>query len=248
MRPARLVACALGFLACLSSVAIARNPEIPSTTVELGLILPPTPQARLDCVVDISYPLDWEQLRSCLPHAASPKEKARGVLALPSEGNVTQLGTKQMRKLDAIAIVLGAHNRDEVYEIKIVDVRAARMGLHARSLLLISEKMLNLLSERELQAMTAHEIGHEYIWGEFDAARWSGDYCRLRQLELLCDAIAVATLEHLGIDHRYLVRAIEKVMRYNSIRFGVAGNQNEYPSFEERRQRIEGAVTAVYAR
>jgi hypothetical protein len=38
----------------------------------------------------------------------------------------------------------------------------------------------------------AHELGHEYIWAEHQRATKLGDHNRLKQLELMCDAIAIA--------------------------------------------------------
>jgi hypothetical protein len=57
----------------------------------------------------------------------------------------------------------------------------------------------------------AHEIGHEYVWQQYEAAKTRKDAKRLRELELICDAIAVATLTSLDIAPERLQSATEKV-------------------------------------
>jgi hypothetical protein len=48
--------------------------------------------------------------------------------------------------------------------------------------------------------LVGHEAGHEYVWAEYERASSARDHARLRELELLCDAIAVVTLHGLGIE------------------------------------------------
>ena len=48
------------------------------------------------------------------------------------------------------------------------------------------------LSAAELQATAAHEIGHEYVWTEWNRAQQYADQERLKELELVCDAIAAS--------------------------------------------------------
>jgi hypothetical protein len=56
-----------------------------------------------------------------------------------------------------------------------------------------------MLSVEEFRAVVAHEVGHEYVWAECEAARLREDRERLRQLEVVCDAIANTTLGRLGM-------------------------------------------------
>jgi hypothetical protein len=98
---------------------------------------------------------------------------------------------------------------------------------------------LTLLHSEELQALVAHEIAHEYVWQQYEDAKRRKDAKRLRELELVCDAIAVRTLVQEGVSPERLQTAIEKSDWYNRERFGVALNQHNYPSLEERRQLIE---------
>ena len=61
------------------------------------------------------------------------------------------------------------------YEIKVIDLPQAGMALHDRAVLLITAPTIALLSAAELQAMAAHEIGHEYVWTEWNRAHQHAD-------------------------------------------------------------------------
>jgi hypothetical protein len=50
-----------------------------------------------------------------------------------------------------------------------------------------------LLDAEELQALVAHEVGHEYVWTERERLFRMADPSRLKDLELMCDGIAIAT-------------------------------------------------------
>jgi hypothetical protein len=113
---------------------------------------------------------------------------------------------------------------DSVYVVKVIAVPQAAIGLHARTALLISEAALILLSADELQALVAHEIGHEYVWLEYERAFGLADRNRLKALELVCDGIAIVTLHGLGMDPSRLIASVDKIGRFNRERFGTAIN------------------------
>ena len=48
-----------------------------------------------------------------------------------------------------------------MYDIKVIDMRYARVGLYEQAVVLISKPALTLLEPEELQALVAHEMGHE---------------------------------------------------------------------------------------
>jgi hypothetical protein len=58
-------------------------------------------------------------------------------------------------------------------------------------------------------------------------------------IELTCDAIAVATLQKLGEDPKLLISALEKVEGFNRVRFGDAIDQTSHPPLRERRERVK---------
>ena len=135
--------------------------------------------------------------------------------------------------------MLRAQSRKGVYEVRIITVPQAWTGLHARAVLLISMPALALLTSEELQALVAHEIGHEYVWQQYESAKTRKDAKRLRELELVCDAIAIVTLRRIGVAPERLESASEKVFWYNRERLGVALNNGNYPSLKARRQLIK---------
>jgi hypothetical protein len=140
--------------------------------------------------------------------------------------------------------VLRLHQRDSVYEIKVISIPQAWTGLHGRAVLLISLPVLRLLESEELQALVAHEIGHEYLWQEFAVADRLKNRERLRELELACDAIAVLTLERAGVKADRLILGLEKAFWFNHERFGWATNESSYPSLSARRNLVKAMSSA----
>lgn len=175
------------------------------------------------------------QLGSARPTAISPDEKARVLRKLPEQGEVTKLDRAARAKIATLDRLLRAVRRDGVFDIKIIDHPQAVVGLYARAVVLISEQALELVSADELQALVAHEIGHEYVWAAYERAVASKDRSQIRQLELVCDGVAIVTLRQLGIDHSRLTAAVEKIAGFNRLHFGVAVNESNYPTLAERR-------------
>jgi len=178
-------------------------------------------------------------LDACRPEPVSALEKAAVLRSLPVDGAVTHFSTGDRRKLEELDPVLRAQSRQGVYEVRIITVPQAWTGLYARSVLLISMPALVLLTSEELQALVAHEIGHEYVWQQYESAKTRKDAKRLRELELVCDAIAIATLRRIGVAPERLESASEKVFSYNRERLGVALNDDNYPSVRERTHLIK---------
>jgi Zn-dependent protease with chaperone function len=177
-----------------------------------------------------------ELFDSVRPAPVSDAERARTFAMLPMEGDKRDLDTAQLKKLAAVRRVLQLHRREAVYIIKVIEVPQAAVALHARAVVLVSERALDLLDAEELQALVAHEVGHEYFWGEYIQARRANNQAALRRLELLCDGFAVITLERAGVNPKRLTSALEKIVRYNRGRLGVALNEDDYPPVSERRR------------
>ena len=92
-----------------------------------------------------------------------------------------------------------------------------------------------LLDAEDLQAMAAHEIAHEYFTDDYASAYESRDHRRLKELELLCDAIAIVTVHRLGLDPARLLGGIEKITRHNQKRDPTRIDATNYPTIAERR-------------
>jgi hypothetical protein len=93
----------------------------------------------------------------------------------------------------------------------------------------------------QLQALAAHEIGHEYTWDQYQEARAKNMPERLQQLELYSDAISILTMQQLDLDPSNLTSALEKTIRYNRNHLGWARNESSYPDFR-RRQKFHRAI------
>jgi hypothetical protein len=155
------------------------------------------------------------------------------VAALPAEGEVKRLTVSDIQKLESVSVVLRAHGRDRVYLIKVVDSRQARVGLHARFIVLMTNTALRILSPAQLQAIVAHEIGHEYVWDDYESARQKGNRSRLRALELFCDGVAAVTLARIGTPPAALIAAVSLLDASDRLN-GLASEDNSYPTVAER--------------
>jgi peptidase M48-like protein len=193
------------------------------------------PGTRPDDLLAMAPRAFAQWLHTARPTPVSAEEKARILASLPPEGEVTDLKVGDLTKLAGVRRVLHAMDRDSVYVVKVIDIPQAGVGLHARAVVLISETALGLLKTDELQAVAAHEIGHEYVWDEYARAVGLGDRNRTKELELVCDAIAIVTLSGLGVDPSRLISAVEKISRFNRDRLGMAFNERNYPTETERR-------------
>jgi hypothetical protein len=176
-----------------------------------------------------------ERLDLVRPAPASRAERDEALSKLPVEGDVADLDEAQREKLAAAQRVLELHGRAAVYTIKVIELPQAAVALYARAVVLVSQPALDLLDAEELQALVAHEVGHEYFWSEYHRARATHDRPLLQTLELLCDGLAIVTLRRNGTDPGRLYSALEKIFRYNRDRFGAALNEGEYPALSVRR-------------
>jgi hypothetical protein len=177
------------------------------------------------------------------PPQVAPDEKARILATLPSEGEITDLDDAGRQKLAALKQLLQATGRDAAYEVKVTDVTYARIGVFARSVVLISKPALIQIDAEDLQALAAHEIGHEYFTVEYERALSVPDHRRLKDLELLCDAFAIVTLRRLGMNPDRLLSGAEKITRYNQKLFAWRIDDRAYPTVAERR-RFAREITA----
>lgn len=172
-------------------------------------------------------------LDSHRPRPVPPELAASVVATLPTEGEVKRLTVSDMQKLESVSAVLRPHEREKVYLIKVVDSPQARVGLHARFIVVASNTALRILSPVQFQAIVAHEIGHEYVWDEYESARRKGNTSRLRALELFCDGVAAVTLARIGVAPAELLDAL-RLLDASDRRNGIVLEDNSYPTLAER--------------
>jgi len=195
-------------------------------------MLPSTPQELLASEPDVFITL----LKTSMPQPVSSEEKARVVAFLPGEGVVTRLNRGMQSKLSALEPLLRAAERDAVYDVRVVENPLARIVIYERTVLLISRTVLALLSAEDLRAQVAHEIGHEYFTAEYERATKARDTRRLKDLELMCDAVGMVLLHELGLDPSRLMKSLETVTLYNRRTSQKGMDESNYPTLDERRK------------
>ena len=183
-------------------------------------------------------------LEAIRPLPVGVDEKRRVLSRLPAKGALNPT-RDEAAKLHRLRRILVYHKRDDVFETKVVDLPQAVVALHDRAVLLVSRPALRLLSAPELQAVVAHEAGHDYFWAEYVASRERDDARARQELELRCDAIAVLTLFDLGLDPPPLVSALRKLTLFNE-RLGTNPKRERYPLMDERARFIR-AIAVVGA-
>ena len=186
------------------------------------------------CLAAEPYTGIFERLNriAALPQLSS-EVKTRIIASLPKQGEIQGLSAKQRRKLDSLAPVLRAHDRE--YLVKVFESRQARIAIHARFVVLITDTALQILNPAGLQAIVAHEIGHEYVWEEYEDARKRNDWTRQRELELFCDGMSMLTLARIGAAPTTLIDALHIMYASNS-RNGIMTDplRDSHPSLSER--------------
>jgi hypothetical protein len=171
-------------------------------------------------------------LRALRPPHVMADERTRVLAELPENGEVRP-DRAERAKLAMLQTVLNYHERADVFDIRVVDFPRAALALHRRVVVLISLPALRLFTGAELQAMVAHEVGHDYFWHEFERTTAEGDRRGRQELELKCDGIAVLTLLALRLDPTQLADGLRKLTRFNETR-GVNSNAPDYPGLDER--------------
>jgi hypothetical protein len=171
-----------------------------------------------------------------LPRIA-PDLRERVIASLPREGEVRALTPEQRKKLASVAPVLKVHGRFADYLFKVVESPQARLAIYARLVVLVTDTALRLLTAGQLQALVAHEIGHEYVWEEYEDARKKNDWHCVRELELFCDGVALQTLVRMGASSSALIDAL-RIMQASDQRNGLVTDptRDSHPNLVERAQ------------
>jgi hypothetical protein len=107
-----------------------------------------------------------ERLR---PAPLDEHQRLRVLEALPRQGAI-RTGAGDLAKMSLAEDVLAYHGRRGMITFQIIDVAPAFIGLHERTVILVSPPALALVNKEEFAALAAHEIGHEYVWTEYQLA------------------------------------------------------------------------------
>jgi len=175
------------------------------------------------------------------PAPLDPSVRDAVIATLPREGELRPEPT-ELSKIEAARPVVEYHERGDVLTLKVIEVGHAFVGLHARSVLLVSRNALALIDGQEFAALVAHEVSHEYVWDEYQRAMQRQDHKTMQALELRCDGVAVLTLRRLGLDPERLVSAVQKMTRFNQHR-GMVASAKDYVSLTDRVAFIRAIAT-----
>ena len=184
------------------------------------------------------------------PNRCQPSKRRASSSILPDQGEVKRLNLSVEPKAgQSGAGCFRAAERDSAYEIKVVDVPKQGSFYHERTaILMISANSADPAGGQGAPgAGGARNRPRIHLGVDYARASARNDRRRLKDLELLCDAIAIVTLHGLNLDPSRLVTGLEKINRYNWNFFEAEVERRSYPSLSERR-RFAREVTAWVSR
>ncbi len=151
---------------------------------------------------------------------------------------------KQVDQLKAALQPVLAYHRRSLLPMYVLRAEQPKAYLINRAVIIVTTRLLEIASEPELRGIVAHELAHEYVWGERAKAKLANDEKLLREFELFCDAIAVFTLQEIGDDPANYSRILEWLALSNTVAGIVAGNTTRrdadtHPSLDARKKLIK---------
>jgi hypothetical protein len=140
---------------------------------------------------------------------------------------------------ESLAHILKLHDRADILEIEIFEHDKPYVMVHCRSLIMVSSRSVELArSEAGLIGIIAHEVAHDFLSSPELIKRLDTDNRLGREIELVCDGIAVATLLRLGFDPAdYAAALSNNILSNDEIRRLNRGDML-YPSLPARLKMI----------
>lgn len=198
---------------------------------------PPPPFDEVETAfADFPRLLNFERMEKYpgLPEAELEYFKAH--YAPPIEGVVIDsdpFGNGRLRKLSDRVFLL--HAVQKQCAVVLLESRLPTVFTWKLTFVSLTSKDLEILSDEEITALVAHEVGHLYVADDLAKARVSGDERLARINELKCDLIALETLRRLGISEANLPSAIEKLIAARSA-MNIKSLDAGSPVLEDRRR------------
>ena len=97
---------------------------------------------------------------------------------------------------------------------------------------------MDILTDDEVAALIAHEIGHLYFAEILAKAREEKNEREARIIELKCDLVALVTLSKLNIKPSNLISAVKKLVQRRS-ELGIGSFEKGSPSLKNREEILE---------
>jgi len=156
-------------------------------------------------------------------------------------------GGSEVEKLRRLAApILTLHQQTGVIEPLVFRDDQIYVALVGGWSLAVSTRALLMLTEEELQAAVAHEVGHIYTMVEAYYAERAKDDAKLRETELLADAVSALTMKALRKDPASLLRVIEKELSRLAAQGTVALTDASHPTTESRKV-LNARLTRILA-
>lgn len=86
----------------------------------------------------------------------------------------------------------------------------------------------------ELTGIAAHELAHEFFVHIENEKNFQNDLARQRQVELMCDAVAVAALKKLGHNPAAYADILSKILNYSSPTRNTNNGLKSHPALSSR--------------
>lgn len=113
------------------------------------------------------------------------------------------------------------------------------LGFNNPNAIIISNAAESLLTDKELEAIIAHEICHLIVYENFKQAVEKKNLPQMRTLELFCDAAATAIIEGKGGDSNNLISGLEKMQALIEKVTGDTDGGLDHPLLRQRKQLVK---------
>lgn len=132
--------------------------------------------------------------------------------------------------------VLDYHERGKM-PIYVLRSEQPKAYLVERAVIIITTRMMVIASNEEIRGIIAHELAHEYVWGERIKAVKEKDGKLMRECELFCDLVAAFTLKEIGDDPASYARVLERLTEIGIITRATTRHETDtHPSLDARKK------------
>ena len=163
--------------------------------------------------------------------------KLPGEIALTApeyEKSIITTGKSAVRLKKASNAVFKVHHLQNYLNYVLLDSIEPNVFTYKLKSISLTLRAVEILTDDELKALVAHEVGHLYFAAELAAARKTKNHRLARVTELKCDVIALLTLKSLTIPPSVLIEAIEKLSRARE-QANLPVSSEQSPSIQERK-------------
>lgn len=230
----------------LTEVAVSSAQQQPRPMVTIKVIEEPVAvDTSGDEVISAFRGFRFRELRNVLNISESPNwsEQYRSILTAQLRQNAA------LRILDDPHATAALRQRllpvlrlfdSENIEIVIYDDAAPNALTVPGVQVAFSTGLLKLIcTQDDLWFVAAHELAHKYTGIAAAFAQGTGDYARLRKIELICDTVAAAALAELGRDPHSGKQTVARTLVAEAQSTAANDGSGTHPSYHERMRVIE---------